>query len=61
MFQEKGKQTPVFVRFSSVIHGGNSPETLRDPRDSAVKFYTEDGNWDLVSAGGYLKSGSVKI
>jgi catalase len=48
LFQEKGKQTPVFVRFSSVIHGGNSPETLRDPRGFAVKFYTEDGNWDLV-------------
>lgn len=48
LFQEKGKQTPVFVRFSSVIHGGHSPETLRDPRGFAVKFYTEDGNWDLV-------------
>ncbi len=47
LFQEKGKQTPVFVRFSSVIHGGHSPETLRDPRGFAVKFYTEDGNWDL--------------
>ncbi|MBP1994076.1 catalase [Paenibacillus eucommiae] len=48
LFQEKGKQTPVFVRFSSVIHGSHSPETLRDPRGFAVKFYTEDGNWDLV-------------
>ncbi|ADU28300.1 catalase [Evansella cellulosilytica] len=48
LFQEKGKQTPVFVRFSSVVHGGHSPETLRDPRGFAVKFYTEDGNWDLV-------------
>ncbi|WP_207493557.1 catalase [Aridibaculum aurantiacum] len=48
LFQEKGKQTPVFVRFSSVIHGGHSPETLRDPRGFATKFYTEDGNWDLV-------------
>lgn len=48
LFQEAGKQTPVFVRFSSVIHGGHSPETLRDPRGFAVKFYTEDGNWDLV-------------
>lgn len=48
VFQEKGKQTPVFVRFSTVIHGGHSPETLRDPRGFAVKFYTEDGNWDLV-------------
>lgn len=48
LFQEKGKQTPVFVRFSTVTHGMHSPETLRDPRGFAVKFYTEDGNWDLV-------------
>ncbi|MDB5261488.1 MAG: catalase [Adhaeribacter sp.] len=48
LFQEKGKQTPVFVRFSTVGHGNHSPETLRDPRGFAVKFYTEDGNWDLV-------------
>jgi catalase len=48
LFQEKGKQTPVFVRFSTVGHGGHSPETLRDPRGFAVKMYTEDGNWDLV-------------
>ncbi|MFC6999118.1 catalase [Rufibacter roseus] len=48
LFQEKGKQTPVFVRFSTVGHGTHSPETLRDPRGFAVKFYTEDGNWDLV-------------
>ena len=46
--QEKGKQTECFVRFSTVIHGGHSPETLRDPRGFAVKMYTEDGNWDLV-------------
>jgi len=43
-----GEKTPVFVRFSSVIHGGHSPETLRDPRGFATKFYTSDGNWDLV-------------
>jgi catalase len=48
LFQEKGKRTPVFVRFSTVIHGGHSPENARDPRGFAVKFYTEDGNWDLV-------------
>ncbi|MCZ8519146.1 catalase [Paenibacillus mucilaginosus] len=48
LFQEKGKRTPLFVRFSSVVHGGHSPETFRDPRGFAVKFYTEDGNWDLV-------------
>jgi len=48
LFQQKGKRTPVFVRFSTVVHGGHSSETLRDPRGFAVKFYTEDGNWDLV-------------
>lgn len=48
LFQEKGKRTPLFVRFSTVTHGGHSPETARDPRGFAVKFYTEDGNWDLV-------------
>ena len=48
VFQDKGKRTPLFVRFSTVIHGGHSPETLRDPRGFAVKMYTEDGNWDLV-------------
>lgn len=58
LFQEKGKQTPVFVRFSTVIHGGHSPETLRDPRGFAVKFYTEDGNWDLV--GNNLKVFSIR-
>ncbi|MUG95821.1 catalase [Scytonema sp. UIC 10036] len=48
LFQEQGKITPMFVRFSTVTHGGHSPETLRDPRGFATKFYTEDGNWDLV-------------
>ncbi|MEK0082104.1 catalase [Benzoatithermus flavus] len=43
-----GKRTPVFVRFSTVIGGRESPETARDPRGFAVKLYTEDGNWDLV-------------
>jgi len=47
-FNESGKETPVFVRFSSVVHSKHSPETLRDPRGFAVKFYTEQGNWDLV-------------
>ena len=43
-----GERTPVFVRFSSVVHGNHSPETLRDPRGFATKFYTSEGNWDLV-------------
>ncbi|RAT58824.1 catalase, partial [Lonsdalea populi] len=45
---KKGTHTPVFVRFSSVVHGNHSPETLRDPRGFATKFYTTQGNWDLV-------------
>lgn len=44
----KGTTTPVFVRFSTVIHGQHSPETLRDPHGFATKFYTSEGNWDLV-------------
>lgn len=48
VFQGAGKRTPVFVRFSTVVGGLDSPETARDPRGFAVKFYTEDGNWDLV-------------
>ena len=43
-----GEKTPIFVRFSSVVHGPHSPETLRDPRGFATKFYTREGNWDLV-------------
>jgi catalase len=48
LFSEKGKKTPVFLRFSTVIHPGGSPQELRDPPGFAVKFYTEEGNWDLV-------------
>ncbi|MEM1255431.1 MAG: catalase [Cyanobacteria bacterium P01_H01_bin.21] len=47
-FQSRGKKTPVFVRFSSVINSKGSPETLRDPRGFSTKFYTDQGNWDLV-------------
>ena len=48
LFQEAGKKTPLAIRFSTVIGGRDSSETARDPRGFAVKFYTEDGNWDLV-------------
>ncbi len=48
LFSKKGKKTPVFVRFSTVIHPKGSPEALRDPRGFATKFYTDTGNWDLV-------------
>ena len=43
-----GTETPVFVRFSTVMNYRGSPEQARDPRGFAVKFYTQDGNWDLV-------------
>jgi catalase len=48
LFQTKGKKTPLAIRFSTVIGGRDSSEVARDPRGFAVKFYTEDGNWDLV-------------
>ncbi|MFI7032790.1 catalase [Microbispora rosea] len=48
LFQEAGNRTDVAVRFSTVIGGRDSSECARDPRGFAVKFYTEDGNWDLV-------------
>ncbi|QHN03441.1 catalase [Granulicella sp. WH15] len=44
----KGKETPLFVRFSTVMNSMGSPETLRDPRGFAVKFYTQEGNYDIV-------------
>lgn len=45
---EKGRQTPVFVRFSTVAGSRGSAETVRDVRGFATKFYTEEGNYDLV-------------
>ncbi len=45
---EKGKRTPVFCRFSTVAGGAGSVDTPRDVRGFAVKFYTDEGNWDLV-------------
>lgn len=42
-----GVQTPIIVRFSTVIHERGSPETLRDPRGFAVKFYTREVNGNL--------------
>jgi catalase len=48
LFQRKGEQTPVFVRFSTVAGGAGSVDTPRDVRGFAVKFYTKEGNWDLV-------------
>ncbi|MBA2305509.1 MAG: catalase, partial [Acidobacteria bacterium] len=48
LFAETGKQTPVFVRFSTVLGERGSTDTARDVRGFAVKFYTDEGNWDLV-------------
>ena len=46
--QDPEKKTSVFVRFSTVVGARGSADTVRDPRGFAVKFYTEDGNYDLV-------------
>jgi len=43
-----GKRTEVFIRFSTVAGEKGSADTVRDPRGFAIKFYTEDGNYDLV-------------
>jgi catalase len=48
IFAEAGKVTPVFVRFSTVLGERGSTDTARDVRGFAVKFYTDEGNWDLV-------------
>ena len=47
-FKAAGKRTPVFVRFSTVAGERGSKDTARDIRGFAVKFYTDEGNWDLV-------------
>jgi len=48
LFQRPGEKTPVFTRFSTVAGGAGSVDTPRDVRGFAVKFYTKEGNWDLV-------------
>merc|ERR1712038_694299 len=48
IFSKVGKQTPLAVRFSTVGGESGSADTARDPRGFAVKFYTQEGNWDLV-------------
>ena len=47
-FAEAGKRTPVFVRFSTVAGERGSTDLARDVRGFAVKFYTDEGNWDIV-------------
>lgn len=48
--QEPGTRTPVFVRFSNLMGAQGSADTVRDLRGFAVKFYTREGNWDLVGS-----------
>jgi catalase len=47
-FLQPGKKTPLFLRFSTVAGELGSPDTVRDPRGFAIKFYTDEGNYDLV-------------
>jgi len=48
LFSEVGKKTETFLRFSTVGGEKGSADTERDPRGFALRFYTEEGNWDLV-------------
>jgi catalase len=48
LFSAVGKKTPTFLRFSTVGGEKGSADTERDPRGFALKFYTEEGNWDRV-------------
>ncbi len=48
LFQHKGERVPVFARFSTVAGNKGSGDLARDVRGFAVKFYTKEGNWDLV-------------
>ena len=48
LFSRIGNKCPLFARFSTVGGEKGSADTARDPRGFAVKFYTEQGNWDLV-------------
>ncbi|MEN6541358.1 catalase [Parvibaculum sp.] len=48
LFEHNGKETPVFLRFSTVAGERGAADAERDVRGFAVKFYTEEGNWDLV-------------
>jgi catalase len=48
MMCEMGKRTRVFARFSTVAGSKGAPDSVRDPRGFALKFYTEEGNWDLA-------------
>jgi catalase len=48
VFDSVGKRTPVFARLSTVGGERGTADSERDPRGFAVKFYTEEGNWDMT-------------
>lgn len=48
MLTDTSRETPVFLRFSTVLGSRGSADTVRDVRGFAIKFYTEEGNWDIV-------------
>ncbi|WP_208413415.1 catalase [Sphingomonas leidyi] len=48
LFSKVGQETPLFVRFSTVAGERGAADAERDIRGFAIKFYTEEGNWDLV-------------
>lgn len=48
VFENIGKKTPIFIRFSTVAGERGAADTERDPRGFAIKFYTEEGNWDMT-------------
>jgi catalase len=58
---QTGIKTPVFVHFSTVIGGKESPETARDPRGFAIKFKTLAGNWDLVGNNLFFIRDAIKF
>jgi len=46
--QSAGSKTPIFIRFSTVTLGREFPDSARNPRGFAIKFYTGEGNYDIV-------------
>ena len=46
--QSSGQKTPIFIRFSTVTLGREFPDEARNPRGFAIKFYTAEGNYDIV-------------
>jgi catalase len=61
-FLKKGTRTPMLARFSTVAGEHGYPDTVRDPRGFALKFYTQEGNYDLVgNNAGLLHPGPVQV